>query len=123
MLLPPAPAGAAAKNAKLVATLVLYSPGRTPRLRLRHRPSRLEADGLKKFVSGNVPGLRLGPAQALEEGSGRHAQATQPQPLARSKTLYPSYLCFLFDTVSPISGSGIHTAFAARTPAGIQKKT
>ena len=54
----------------------------------------------EKFVSGNVPGLRFGPAQVLEEGSGRHAQATEPQPHARLKTWYPATVCFLFDTVS-----------------------
>jgi hypothetical protein len=99
MPLPPAPAGPAAKNAKLVATLVLCSPGRTPLLPLRHRHPRLDAGRLRKICLRECswPPIRAGSGCGRRVRPPRAGNSTSvPCPL---ENLVPSYLCFLFDTV------------------------
>ena len=105
---PPVPDGAGPrKNAKLVATLILYSPFTRPRRAVTGairstgaHPWRVP-DGSQRFVSGNGPGQPFCLAQALEGGPDRRAAYCNAQlPVS------PTAVCFLFDTAFfPVSGS------------------
>jgi hypothetical protein len=53
----PAPAGAAANNAKLVVTLILYLPP-APQQAAQGAGTSAWAEPAKEFVSGNLPGLQ-----------------------------------------------------------------
>ena len=64
----PAPAGAAANNAKLVVTLILCSP-LPPMAGAQGTGTLRQADACKTDLSpGIVPGLLMLPAQAVEPG-------------------------------------------------------
>lgn len=111
MLLPPAPAGAPANNAKLVTTFILYSPmAAYSHCRSEHRHTRLGAGRLRKFSS---PGMVLaaGLVRVLEGGLGCHIPGTELQSRTLILTCDPAAGYFLFDTAFPQGSKSKATQF------------
>jgi len=93
------------KNAKLIATFILCSPGTAASAASPgHRPARCRGRSLDKFVSGNYPG-RL--PQNLEGGFGCGAGKLNFKSSPYFNPENPTAFCFLFDTALPsVSDSG-----------------
>ena len=88
---PPAGAGVATQIAKLVVTLILYSPGSIGAAQAQAFP-RLRGPALN-WSPGTVLIRPASPAQALEEALFCHAE----KPTA-GLAQNPASVCFLFDT-------------------------
>lgn len=120
MPLLPAP-GAATNHAKLVATLILYSPCgaglRPPKARAHSARGR---QPVKRFVSGNVSGPCSGPAQKLEGGRVCDCGACHVlrHPCANPE---PTTVFFLFDTDFPRMCRAACDASATKGPAESQR--
>jgi hypothetical protein len=101
MVIPP-PAGEAANNAKLVVTLILYSPSPAEKSDVQGTGASAKAENLhNRFVSGNRPGLLILPAQVVEPEIASFARQAYCIASARAKPVTQLTFCFLFDKDFP----------------------